>query len=210
MKKLKRLQTLLLSAVLVFSLILSACGGATSDSSVESVNSSVESSMDSSGETSQEDDLSEDDKDLLRYHREPTIEEDFEDNLICVILKSKYSTMETIGFSDFPFASLDQVYSISNYHDTIYANENKRLNLRERTNQSLVFELYTHSKENVLKLIDEIEDLDIVLVAEPQYNYDIEYNWVATDSYYSAQWGLNGLLTANKRIKNKWKNNQKK
>jgi protein involved in sex pheromone biosynthesis len=48
MKKMKRLQTLLLSVILVFSLVFSACGGATSDSSVESVNSSVESSEESS------------------------------------------------------------------------------------------------------------------------------------------------------------------
>ena len=48
MKKFKRLQALLLSAVLIFSLVLSACGGATSDSSMESVNSSVESSEESS------------------------------------------------------------------------------------------------------------------------------------------------------------------
>ena len=142
MKKLKRLQALLLSAVLLFSLVLSACGGATSDSSVESVNSSVESSMDSSGETSQEDELSEADKNLLRYYREPDMKYDFEDNIINVYLKSKYSKMESIGFSDFPFASIDQVYSMSYNQDTIYANENKRLTLEERTNQKDVLIVY--------------------------------------------------------------------
>ena len=179
MKKFKRLQALLLSAILIFSLAFSACGGDTSESSVESVNSSVESSMDSSGETSQEDDLSEADKNFLQYYREPDMKYDFEDNLINVYLKSKYSTMESIGFSDFPFASIDQVYSISYDRDTIYANENKRLTLRERTHQTVVFELYTHSKENVLKLIEEINDLEIVLAAGPEYNDLAVDDWVA-------------------------------
>ena len=56
------------------------------------------------------------------------------------------------------------------------------------------------NKEDALKLIKEINDLEIVLVAGPKYNDLAVDDWVATDPYYSAQWGLNDLLTANKRI----------
>jgi len=50
----KRLQALLLSAILIFSLVFSACGGTTSESSINSIDSSVESSEESSTDSSEE------------------------------------------------------------------------------------------------------------------------------------------------------------
>ncbi len=45
--------------------------------------------------------LSEDDRDVLKYYQEPTIDMKFEDNEVCVILKSSYNYLNEIHFNYF-------------------------------------------------------------------------------------------------------------
>ncbi|MDE6411277.1 MAG: hypothetical protein K2L02_01920, partial [Clostridia bacterium] len=54
------------------------------------------------------------DKEILQYYHEPSIEESFEDNKINVILKSKYSNLDKIGFDDFKvIENISKISSIS-------------------------------------------------------------------------------------------------
>ena len=50
----------------------------------------------------------------------------------------------------------------------------------------------THSKEMVLSVINLIKKLDMVLIAEPEYIYEISDDWKPNDKDYYDQWGLNG------------------
>ena len=123
-----------------------------------------------------DDELTDYDRDILRYYRTPNIEENFEDNAVNVILKNAYSNVESISFSDFPIADIAKVKSITNYSDTIYAGDGKELKLKEKPNQLLRFELYDHSKETVITIIKELDRLKIVLLAQPHYIYDVDYD----------------------------------
>ena len=45
--------------------------------------------------------LSEEDKKIFKYYQEPNINMNFEDNRVCIILKSVYNDLEEISFNDF-------------------------------------------------------------------------------------------------------------
>jgi len=132
------------------------------------------------------------DYEILQYYQQPSLEKDFKDDCLYVILKNQYSQETAVDFSNFDINSKDKIYSISNFIDIIYSGEQEKLNLKKKNNQILELKLCEHSKEMVIDVIKELNALENVLLAEPQYIYQIEECWIPSDTYYSSQWGLNG------------------
>lgn len=129
----------------------------------------------------------EQDKDVLKYHHEPTIEENFEDNIVNVILKSNY--LGAIGFADFNGVEISEItYKLK----TIYPRDDEKLIVNKNENSIITLKLATNDKAGVLKTIKKLQEFDFVLVAEPNYIYETMSDWVPSDAYYGAQWGLNG------------------
>lgn len=121
--------------------------------------------------------LSEDDKDILRYYREATIDDDFHDNEISVILKSAYDDLEEIGFNDFKIVEkVSKIVAIKYNLEQFTRGSKEKFKLEEGKNHMFRLELEAHSKEKVLEAISQLKKLDMVLVAEPIYIYDIVFD----------------------------------
>ncbi len=132
------------------------------------------------------------DQEILKYYHETTINDNFENNKVNVILKSSYNNIKEIGFEDFKIVeSVSKISSITYCLNKIEYGEQEKFCLREERNPILTLELVTKSKEEVLAAIAQIQKLDMVLVAEPVYIYSNEVFWTPTDGYYQEQWGLN-------------------
>ena len=132
------------------------------------------------------------DQEILKYYHETTINENFENNKIKVILKGSYSNLTEIGFEDFKIVeSVSGISSITYGLNQIYYGEQKKISLIEEKNHIFTLELDTNSKENVLAAIAQLKKLDMVLVAEPSYIYLEESCLVPSDGYYIEQWALN-------------------
>jgi len=114
------------------------------------------------------------DYEILQYYQQPSLEKDFKDDCLYVILKNQYSQETAVDFSNFDINSKDKIYSISNFIDIIYSGEQEKLNLKKKNNQILELKLCEHSKEMVIDVIKELNALENVLLAEPQYIYQIE------------------------------------
>ena len=127
--------------------------------------------------------LTEYEKEILNYYNEPSIDEEFSDDRLLVILKNAYSNKESVSFSDFKIKDSNKIAYISNLTEkTIYAGTNDRLPLNNMNNQILKFGLNVHSKEVVLELIGQLNALDIVLVAEPDYITEGVDDWLTIES----------------------------
>ena len=137
--------------------------------------------------------LSEADINILRYYREPTLDMNFEDNVICVILKSGYDYLEEISFKDLKIVEKISRISYIRCNLIEYRYEDKKI-LFKKGDSNHMFKIFLeeHSKEKVLEVIDLLKTLDMVLVAEPDYIRYTTGNWVPSDIKYSNQWGLNG------------------
>ncbi len=140
--------------------------------------------------------LTEDDKLILDNHHVPTIDEDFKDNKILVILRDTYKNI--IRFKDFEVVDkISKIVSISSYVrefnvigdgtpiisgygvvQTIMREQSETLALsyREYGNASLTLTLESHDKQKVLDIMDILNKLDMVLVCVPDYIYDIEFD----------------------------------
>jgi len=101
----------------------------------------------------------------------PSLDEDFEDNKIVIVLKHKYSMINN-EISSEHFNGIFDNASIESIRDLTYIGE---ANLLEETNfhQILELTLIEKSKENILLIIAELEKLTMILSAEPQYNVKI-------------------------------------
>ncbi|MCL2675121.1 MAG: leucine-rich repeat protein [Firmicutes bacterium] len=134
------------------------------------------------------------DSEILEYFRAPSIEDDFEDDKVDIILKSEYSRISAIGFDNFDEVSQKiEFISISDARSLVEKSENRSLPLRERKNQILTLELKVKGKEKVLEAANELSKLDIVLLAQPSYIYGVKECWTPNDPRYGEQWGLNGI-----------------
>jgi len=132
------------------------------------------------------------DAEILKYYHAPTISDDFENDKINVILKSSYKTLRNVGFDDFKIVEqVAEISAISHNLEQINRGECKELALKEEENQILTLDLETKGKEVVLEAIKQLQKLDMVLVAEPSYVYNINSFWEPSDIYYEKQWNLN-------------------
>lgn len=131
------------------------------------------------------------DDDILQYYHEPTLEENFENNIVNVILKNGY--FGEIGFDDFNVVdSLSEISAITYKLKTINKDSNEKFLVTEDGNPIFKLKLSTNDKAIVLKVGKQLQKLDIVLVAEPNYIYEAVSDWTPNDMYYDSQWGLKG------------------
>ena len=124
----------------------------------------------------------------------PKLDDDFADNKIIVTLKKEYSSVNnSFKIDDFEISDGTNIESIKDL--TYMTNPSKIVN-REGFVQILSIELKENCKGNVLKAIEELEKLDMVLAAEPDYNIIAEDDlWLPSsnqpnDTHFSQQWGL--------------------
>ncbi len=138
--------------------------------------------------------LTENDKLILDHYYVPTIDEDFKDNKILVILRESYKNI--IRFKDFEVVDkISKIVSISSYvtefnvigdgtpiisdsEQTIMREQSEILALsyRKYGNHMLTLTLESHDKQKVLDIMDILNKLDMVLVCVPDYIYDIEFD----------------------------------
>ena len=87
--------------------------------------------------------LTESEKEIMSHYVEPSIDGDFADDSLLVILKNAYSSAESISFADFKIADIDKIAYIRNLlyiedaTSTIYAGTNDVLQLKEKNVHSL-------------------------------------------------------------------------
>ena len=184
MKK-KFLIAILLSAVCIISaLFVSACNdepyNSETDSSIDSeTDSSIDSETDNSIDSETDNSINSEtnssiDNEILKHYHEPSINEDFEDNKVFVIFKSSYSDIKEIGFDDFKIVEkISEISSIKYNLKQINRGSEEKFILGKEKNHIFILELADHDKEKVLAAIKELQKLDMVLVAEPSYIYDI-------------------------------------
>ena len=134
----------------------------------------VGASCDNSMEPKVETPLSADDLDSLRYHREPTMEDNFHDNRVCVTLKSAFNDLEEISFRDIKIVEKASPISYVDLYPTQipYSKDGKIPLEKVKYHHMFRIILKKHSKETVLKACELLETLDMVLYASPDYILD--------------------------------------
>lgn len=145
--------------------------------------------------------------------QKPSLEDDFKENRVIVVLKHAFSEVNAdIALEKFETENMTVSASLKcsvNGDEVIEAEDSKVVKIRNvqdltvvenaRTNslvsldnfrQILSIELEEPGKEKVLEAISELERLDMVWAAVPDYNYEIAEDYTPNDPYYSSrQWG---------------------
>lgn len=142
----------------------------------------------------------------------PDVTDDFEENKIIVTLTKDYSdvnkpinysdfesdriiTMQTINSLNLSVESQQDKIVIKNIYDLTYVSNPNIILEPEEFRQIFAIELMDNNKENVLEVIEEFEECNFIIAAEPLYNFSInsvEENPYLNDSEYDEQWGLHG------------------
>ncbi len=141
--------------------------------------------------------ISQEDNDILKYYHVPTVDEDFEDNEVWVILKSEYNNLNEIKFKDFEIVEKVSRISYIWYQLKEFHYEDEKFTLQEEKNHMFKIVLEERSKEKVIAVCNLLNSLDMVLVSQPNYIYGIIEDWVPNDSEYSLQWGLHNSYGIN-------------
>lgn len=118
---------------------------------------------------------------------EATIEDDFADDSVLVVLDSEISKINKVHTADF-FNGVD----IERIED-LTARKNNFEYEENEFKQILQIHLKSKSKENVLKSISKIEKLDGVYSAEPNYSHKIEQLSNDPDLLNGNLWGLDNV-----------------
>lgn len=163
---------------------------ASSNIDMQDINDYQESNISKMTDSGVENNIETLDNDILQYYHEPDIKENFEDNVVNVILKSDFSG--EISFADFKEIA-SEIFSITYKLKTIYKGNGEKLTTDINENSILTLKLYKNDKANVLKVINKLQNIDIVLVAEPNYIYETISDWIPNDELYKYQWALNGI-----------------
>lgn len=131
------------------------------------------------------------DKKILSYYHTPSMNENFAENEVCVILKSAYAAdLTEIGLSDFDINN-EEFVSLSDYTHTVYGMD--KIGYAKGTGKrSYLLTLKKPGKKQVLVSIAKLEQMNMVLACEPSYVDEEIAAWTPNDSEYSAQWGLKG------------------
>lgn len=134
------------------------------------------------------------DMELKNLSHIPTLDENFDESKIIVILDCKHSRTK-IKNSAFDF---EEIVTEFDKLDNIDSNSIKELfNIDENKivsdtyRRMLELKLKIAGKDKIIEAIEQLLKLDMVLSAEPKYNYEIIDDWVPADTNYVAQWGLN-------------------
>ncbi|MCL2675352.1 MAG: leucine-rich repeat protein [Firmicutes bacterium] len=140
----------------------------------------------------------------------PTLEDNFADNTVIVTLKKSHSDVNRVhNLKSFKAASnrLGKAVVLKSVEDLTYITNPSAIIDRANFSQILAVTLRDNSKAGVLKAIEEIEKLDMVLAAEPAYNYvavDNSEIWTPDDELFSQQWALGGENTCGIRAEQAW------
>lgn len=141
-----------------------------------------------------------------------TLEDDFKDDRVIVVLKSVYSEVNgDVALEDFATEKVIAADSsknrrrsapalgaieIESVQDLMVIEENALEETNSLVNtdnfkQILSIELAKPGKENVLEAISELEKLNMVWAAVPDYNYEIVEDYTPNDPYFrnGSQWG---------------------
>ncbi len=112
--------------------------------------------------------------DEIKYERhQPTLEDNFLDDCVIVILKSKYSDVN----KKHEFLEISKDIKISDIKDLTYIIDPSAIEDRDSFSQIFSLTLKNRGKENVLSAIKELEKLDYVLAAESKYIFETTDNW---------------------------------
>ena len=140
--------------------------------------------------------LSEDDLASLQYYREATLDDNFEDNSVYVVLKSAFKDLEEISFKDIKI--VEKVVRIS-YVDLYggeiipYSKDGKIPFGKAKFHHMFDIVFAEHSKAKVLAAINLLQKLDMVLSASANF-IDEQPDFVAfseiTDPARFDQWNL--------------------
>lgn len=134
------------------------------------------------------------DDEIRKLSLTSVINNDFKDDEVIVILNHQHSKINgKVSLSDFQPVSNNIAFE-SIKDEFRITNPEKRTKNSENFRQILSLKLIEKSKENVLRAIDELEQLDNVLIAMPSYIYGVSEDWQPNDVYYSKQWGLTELI----------------
>ena len=140
------------------------------------------------------------DIELKRLTHVPTIDEDFNDDEIIIVLDCEHSGTELknsyYNFDEVvaELGNIDNI-DINSIEELFETEDNETVSSTYRRMLSLKLE--TSGKNNIIEAIEQLNKLDMVLSAEPQYNYSAVDSWMPEDTYYSQQWGLNGAYGIN-------------
>ena len=131
-----------------------------------------------------------DDTNYVNYERHiATIDDDFASNRVIVTLKPGYSDVNK-SFSTQNLRTSDNTI-IESVKDLTRMENPSKITNRASFTQILSIELRQDSKEGVLRAIEELEQLDMVLAAEPDYYLESEDLWQPPDDTgFNQQWGL--------------------
>ncbi len=143
---------------------------------------------------------------LASNNRIPSLNENFEDDEITIILDGEHSGT-SVGSSYYDFdeilrelgkvKNLD-VNSIEPLFD-IDAKGETSSTYRRMYN----IKLETTGKDKVIEVIEDLQSLDMILSAEPQYDYEVVSTDSYSDTYYGRQWGLTGTYGID--VESAWK-----
>ena len=140
--------------------------------------------------------LNEDDMATLRYYREATLDDDFEDDRVCVILKGAFKDLEEISFKDIKIVEKAvRISYVDLYNGEIipYSKDGKIHFGKAKFHHMFRIVLAEHSKVKVLAAIKLLEQLDMVLCAEPDFNDEIvdfvEFSSITDPDKY-CQWNI--------------------
>jgi len=161
---------------------------------------------------------------VLRERRVHTINDDFADNRVIVTLRPSHSAINrSIDLSSFRTSNVISAECLTKYstsqqnrnftnsiiidsaQDLTYLSNPSVITNRRDFSQILKIELREHCKENVLRVIYELEQLDKVLAAEPDLRVravNLSSNSTPNDPLFYRQWGLHGEYGIN--IENAW------
>ena len=152
----------------------------------------------------------------LKYEHTPTMDEDFKDDCVLVVLKHKYSAVnQKIDVAMFETSQLKATSTLekestvydetalknnslilfSEIQDLTYIEPTSRSSSKineELFNNILRVQLKTTGKEKVIAAVEELKKVEEVLDAVPDYNYYIQEDVVPDDLYYNNDdaWGL--------------------
>lgn len=140
------------------------------------------------------------DSELKNLTHLPKIDDDFKDDEITVILDCEHSgTRMKNSFYDFDkvVAELDNVDNIDVHSIKELFSLDDEESVTDTYRRMLSLKLEVPGKDNIIEAIEQLHRLDMVLTAEPHYNYSIIENSIPSDSYYRSQWALNGVYGIN-------------
>lgn len=136
------------------------------------------------------------DKAILQHNRAASMDEDFEKDRLQIIIKHNYSLELNEKTALEQFKKDVQNLEIESIKGWVTLEEIKSNPLWDEDSFHQILDVYLipskQSKEKVLQVVEEFSKSNIVLAANPVYNYKPIEEWTPNDSDYSNQWGLHG------------------